>query len=114
MVDDSDIFYFFCSGEGKGEAPGGGGGGEFLLKIPGKGRGFPGGWGRGGQGAGWVFAGIWGGGAKYLFSGPKFPPSNTMPTNFCYASPHLPGQNVGKTKENGVGTGVVTMASHYT
>ena len=37
-MDVSDIFIFFCSGEGKGEseAPGKGGFG-FLLKIPGKG-----------------------------------------------------------------------------
>ena len=32
----TDIFYFLCSGEGKGEfeAPGSGGGVGFLLKIP--------------------------------------------------------------------------------
>ena len=42
LVDVSDIFSFFCSGEGKGEseAPGEGGGGgrfSFLGKIPGRG-----------------------------------------------------------------------------
>ena len=35
-MDVSDIFYFFCSGEGKGEseAPGGRGGGRFFIENP--------------------------------------------------------------------------------
>ena len=47
LVDVSDILYFFvCSGKGKGEsdALGGGGGGDFLLNIPGGGGGS---WGAG-------------------------------------------------------------------
>ena len=57
----SDIFYFFCSGRGKGESEAPGGGGvDYLLRIPGGG-----GWGvRAGRvsAANW---GIWGeGGAK--------------------------------------------------
>ena len=39
-MDVSDIFYFFCSGEGHGESEApemGGGGSVFLLKIPGGG-----------------------------------------------------------------------------
>ena len=69
-VDVSDIFYFFCSGGQKGEfeAPGAAGGDDFLLKIPG-GGGSPGRVGVAGRGAGEL-----GGGAKYFFSGPKFPP----------------------------------------
>ena len=43
------------------EAPGAGGGSDSLLKIPG-GGGLPGGWGRGGDGSGRVFARNWGGG----------------------------------------------------
>ena len=41
-MDASDIFYFLCSGRGKGEseAPGGQGLGRFLLKVPGEGGGF--------------------------------------------------------------------------
>ena len=45
LVDVPDIFYFFCSGRGKGEseAPGGWGGEiGFLLKIPGGGGAFRG------------------------------------------------------------------------
>ena len=69
------FFIFFCLGEGKGEseAPGAGGGGDIVLKIPGGGGGLPGGWRRGGEGPGGCLRGI-GGGAKYFFSGPKFPP----------------------------------------
>ena len=73
LADVSDIFCFFCSGRGKGESRrrrrwGIG----FLLKSPGGGP--PG---REGRGAGRVSAanwGIWGGGAKYFFGGPKCPP----------------------------------------
>ena len=77
LVDVSDIFYFFCSGEG-GRSPTrreGGGGAIFEWKIPGEG-GLPGGWGRGGEGPGGCLRGIGGGGwgAKYFFSGPKCPP----------------------------------------
>ena len=73
-MDVSDIFHFFCSKEGKGESEALGGE-DFLLKIPG--GGLPGGWARGGRGAGRVCAGNSGGGrgGKFLFSGPKFPPS---------------------------------------
>ena len=52
--------------------------GDILLKIPGGGGVF---WaaGAGGRGAGRVFAGnLGGGGAKYFFSGPKFPPSVSL------------------------------------
>ena len=70
-VEVSDIFYFFCSGEGKG-GPGrqGAGGAGFLLKSPGGGGGSPTG-GRGARGAGRVSVGNWGGGveAKYFFRG---------------------------------------------
>ena len=77
LVDVSDIVYFFFSARGSGRGSpgrqGGGGGSVFLLKIPGEGGGLPGGgW---GEGAGRVSAGnCGGGGAKYLFSGPNFPP----------------------------------------
>ena len=66
LVDVSDIFYFSCSGEGKGEseAPGRWGG-DFLLKIPGGGS--PSRVGAGGRGAGRVFAGIFGGGGVNIF-----------------------------------------------
>ena len=74
----SDIFYFFCSGMGKGEPeePGGGGGRfDFLLKIPG-------GWSlsegevpRGREGVCGELGIFGGGGGKYFcFSGPKCPP----------------------------------------
>ena len=56
-VDVSDIFYFFCSGEGKGEPPRRReGGGRFFIENPRRGGGLPGGW-VGGRGAGRVFAG---------------------------------------------------------
>ena len=75
LVDVSDIS-FFCSEEGEGEsgAPGGEGD-DFLLKIPGGGAGGPHGMGgeaRGREGVCGEFGE--GGGAKYFFSGPKFPP----------------------------------------
>ena len=73
-MDVSDIFYFFCSGEGKGESGATGGGGG-LLKIPGGGGGPR----EGGRGAGRVSAANWlnilGGGGKYFIGGPKCPPS---------------------------------------
>ena len=61
LVDVSDIFYFFCSGEGKAESGASGrGGGRFLMKIPGGGGGCrPGG--MGGE-AGGCLRGIFGGG----------------------------------------------------
>ena len=77
LVDVSDIFYFFLRGRGEGGVRGArrGGGDDFSLKIPG-GGGLPGGWGRGGEGSGGCLRGIWGGGgAKYVFPGPKFRPS---------------------------------------
>ena len=62
--------FFFCSGEGKGSPRRReGGGGEFLWKIPGGG----GGGGGGGEGPGGCLRGIWGWGAKYLFSGAEIP-----------------------------------------
>ena len=74
LVDISDMFYFSARGSGKGvRGAGRGRGDDFLLKIPG-GGGVPGGWGRGGEGLGGCLRVI-GGGAKYFFSGPKFPPS---------------------------------------
>ena len=70
-MDVSDIFYFFCSGRGKGEsgAPGAGGGSVFYWKSQ-EGGGVPGG---GGAGKVGEFLGG-GGGPKYFFSGPKRPP----------------------------------------
>ena len=76
LADVSDIFFFFLlGGRGNGEsgAPGGGRF-DFSLKIPGGGS--PGG--RGAEGSGGCLRRIgdsWGGWAKYLFSGPKCPPS---------------------------------------
>ena len=71
---DMDIFYFFCSGEGKGqsEAPGGGVGGAifFLGKIPGRGGGLRVG---GGGGSGGCLRGIWGGGALNIFFRAEIP-----------------------------------------
>ena len=63
LVDVSDIFYFFCLGEGKGESEATevGGGGDFLLKITGGGATF-GLVEAGGRGAGRVLAGNGGGG----------------------------------------------------
>ena len=62
LVDVSDIFFFFCSGEWKGEPEEPGGGGDnFLLKIPGGGGVSRAGGGEG-RGAGRVFAGNLGGG----------------------------------------------------
>ena len=62
-MDVSNIFYFFCSGEEKGECeePGGGWVG-FFLKIPGGGGGGLRGEGGGDRGARRVSAGNWGGG----------------------------------------------------
>ena len=75
-MDVSDIFYFFCSGEGKGSprCQERGGVGFFFLKS--QEGGFSqdregGGAGRGWEGVcGEIF--FFGGGAKYFFSGPKF------------------------------------------
>ena len=82
LLDVSDIFYFFPLGGGEG-SPGrqGGGGSVSVLKSPGGGgvsqkrRGGP----------GRVSAGnLWGGGAKYFFSGPKCPPSKSqLSTSFA-------------------------------
>ena len=61
----------FCSGEGNGAVRGWGG--RFLIENPRRGGGSP-----GGGGARRGLEGVWrefGGGAKYFFSGPKFPPS---------------------------------------
>ena len=70
------FLFFSARGRGRGEygATGRGGVG-FLLKIPRRGGASPGGEG-GGEGAGRVSAGNFGGGgAKSFSSGPKFPPS---------------------------------------
>ena len=81
LVDVSDIFYFFLlGGVGKGSPRGreGGGGAIFHGKSQEGGGGSPRRVEAEGRGAGRVFEGnlgIWGGGAKYFFSGPKFPPS---------------------------------------
>ena len=57
--------------------PGGEGGNGFLLKIPRGGGGFSGQVGGGSSGREGV-CGEFGGGAKYFFSGPKFPPSFSL------------------------------------
>ena len=71
LVDVSDIFYFFCSGEGKGESEvqgRGGGGLRFLLKIPGGGS--PGERrGRGARGREGVCGESGGGGVNIFFRG---------------------------------------------
>ena len=72
LADVSDIFNFFCSGEGKRESEAPGRGGGDLLKIPGGGC-LPGGLGRGGEGPGGCLRGFWGGGAKYFFFGAEIP-----------------------------------------
>ena len=55
--------------------PGGGGGVDFLLKNARRGGGLSGEGvgGGGGEGPGGRLPGIWGGGAKYFFSGPEMP-----------------------------------------
>ena len=93
LVDVSDIFNFFCSGGGERGVRGAGRGGIFLLKIPG-GGGLRGGWGAGGEGLGGCLRGIFGrgGGAKYFFSGPKFPPRETCKClEFSFANRHVRG-----------------------
>ena len=50
LVDVSDIFFFFCLGEGNGESEARGGGGRFLSGQSQEGGGSPGGWGRRGEG----------------------------------------------------------------
>ena len=74
LVDVAEIFYLFLlgGGEGESEAPGGGG----VVENPRRAGGLLGGWGRGGRGAGSVFAGNLGGGLNIVFSGPNFPPRN--------------------------------------
>ena len=75
LVDVSDIFYFFCSGEGRRGCPNCRKGGvDFLVKIPGGGS-------RGRGGAGRVSVANWGirgGGLNFFFAGPKCPPSLTF------------------------------------
>ena len=81
------FLFFFCSGEGKG--PWGslrrweGGGGLVFIENPRRGGFFRRGGvsqdgGGGARGTGRVSAGNWGGGAKYIFSGPKFPSRKTQ------------------------------------
>ena len=77
LVDVSDIFYFFFSGAGEREEvfDGDGQGSRFQFKIEGGGLSEEeagGGEGRWGNVCGE------GGGAKYFFSGPKFPPSSEI------------------------------------
>ena len=68
LVDVSDIFYFFCLGEGRG-SPGRQGGGGGSLKIPGGAGVFQEGAGRG-EGAGRASAGnLGGGGLNFFFHG---------------------------------------------
>ena len=70
LVDVSDIFYFFCSGEGKGA--GRGGEGRFFIENPRRGGGLPGGWRRGGGGGevpGGCLRGMGGGGLNIFFRG---------------------------------------------
>ena len=72
-MDVSDIFHFFCSGEGKGEskAPGGVGRRFFFIEISGGGA-FPG-EGVGGGVPGGCLQGIWGGGGNFFFFGAEIP-----------------------------------------
>ena len=79
LVDVSDIFYFFCSGRGKGESEVPGGVGDrFFIENPRRGGGGGSGWegprGREGVCTGELGGDFWGGGVKYFFSGPKCPP----------------------------------------
>ena len=73
-MDVSDIFYFFCSGEGKGESEALGGAVGFSLKVPGRGGGV---WRGGGHpGMGVCLRGIWefgGGGQFFFFFGAEIP-----------------------------------------
>ena len=69
-----------------------GGGGTIFIENFRRG-GSPGG-GGGGRGAGRVFAGNWvGGGGKYFFSGPKFPPRLE-----CALGEFLPAKNRKNTR----------------
>ena len=82
LVDVSDIFYFFCSGEGKGvrgaRKPVGGVSFFFFSENPRRGGSSQQKGGGGGRGAwrvsAWNLGAEGGGGAKYFFSGPKRPP----------------------------------------
>ena len=67
LVDVLNIFYFFCSGEGKGEFEAPGGGEQFFIENPRRGglRQV----GAEGRGAGRVFAGNFGGGLNIFFRG---------------------------------------------
>ena len=72
-MDVSDIFYFFCSGEGKGGVRGDReGGGRICIENARRGGGVSRG-GRDGEGAGSVSRES-GGGANFFFGGPKCPP----------------------------------------
>ena len=66
------IFFLLGGGEGGSRRRKGGEGGRVFIENPR--RGDQPGEGRGNRGAGRVSVGNWGGGAKYFFSGPKFPP----------------------------------------
>ena len=86
------FFIFFCSGEGKGESEAlGGGGGRFFIENLRRGGGvLPAG--RGGGGPGGCLRGIRGGGAKYFFSGPKFPPSKAPTRVLTWVLTRVPTQ----------------------
>ena len=72
LVGVSDIFYFFLFGGGEGGVRGAGR--TISFENPRRGGLLAGGRG-GGEGPGGCLREIWGGGSKYFFSGPKFPPS---------------------------------------
>ena len=81
-MDISD-FFFFARGRGKGSPRRREGWGMIFYWKSQEG-GLPGGWGRGARGAGRVFAGnVGGGGAKYFFFGPKFPPRQMSRPDPC-------------------------------
>ena len=79
----SDIFYFFCSGSGKGGVRGvggGGGGGRFFIENPRRGGGgvpHEGEGPRGLEGVCGELGDLVGVGAKSFFPGPKCPPSES-------------------------------------
>ena len=66
------LFFLLGGGEGESEAPGKGGGSDNLLKIPSLRGGVS--QEEGAEGPGGCLQRIWGGGVKYIFSGPEFPP----------------------------------------
>ena len=86
-MDVSDIFYFFCPGEWKGESDGAGRGGGTIFHVKSQEGGSPRRVGAGRRGAGRMFEGnfgILGGGLNFFFWGPKFPPRKG--TESCHVS----------------------------